>query len=77
MIRVMTQREITQLDKDMDAWWQNLDPVTKSHIYHFVKDVLDSKDIKAATEKHQKKISQRAMRSHKRFQKQMEKQMRQ
>jgi len=65
MLRVMTKREVKQLDKDMDEWWLQLDPTTKSTIFHFVKYTNKSKDIIKATECHDKKITKRCKRTQK------------
>ena len=65
MLRVMTKREVRQLDKDMDEWWLQLDPTTKSTIFHFAKNINKSKDIIKATECHDKKITKRGKRTQK------------
>ena len=75
MIRTVTKREMTQLKKDMDRWWGKLDTITKSRIYNLMEDMLDSKDMRKATEDHRKIIKNRNMRALKNQQRQMEERM--
>ena len=48
MMREVTEKELKQLDKDMNAWWSKLDVVTKSQIYNFLKDLNGLEDLRKA-----------------------------
>ena len=73
MLKVMSKREITQMDKEMDKWWSKLGPVTKSRIYHFVKDVQGFNDAKKAIEDQVNRETKRFWKQQKAFQKQHDK----
>ena len=45
MLRVVTDEEIAQNEEQMSKWWDSLGRMGRQRIYHFVRDMMDDKDV--------------------------------
>lgn len=67
MLQIMTDKERKEAGERYDAFWNSLDFITKSHICHFLKDIVDSKDIRNIVHQQNKESQQRFLEQQKRI----------